>query len=85
MLETASLIVAVVVVFAVGWAGGYIFGAREMNKYRHWARSMFLQVRSIQAQVAALRETLQWLDRRGGLGHDAHARIQAALKIDTDL
>lgn len=30
---------------------------------------------------ARMRETLLWLDRGGGLGHDVHERINAALGV----
>lgn len=30
-------------------------------------------------EIERLRECLEWLDRRGGLGHDVHDRIRASL------
>jgi hypothetical protein len=31
------------------------------------------------ANIDAMRETLEWLDRRGGLGYEAHNQIRGAL------
>jgi aminoglycoside phosphotransferase (APT) family kinase protein len=40
--------------------------------------------RQLAAEVERLREVLQWLDRRGGLGVDVHEHIAAALAAPKD-
>lgn len=38
------------------------------------------ELRGLRAELAEAREVLRWLDARGGLGYDAHARIEAVLE-----
>lgn len=35
-------------------------------------------------KLRVAREVLEWLDKRGGLGHDAHDRIKTALEYEGD-
>lgn len=42
-------------------------------------------VLGLERRAMRMREVLEWLDRRGGLGHDAHARIRDALSLDGQL
>ena len=43
------------------------------------ARATKLERDALRVKVERLADVLRWLDRRGGLGYDAHDRIAAAL------
>jgi hypothetical protein len=45
------------------------------NEYNYLAAMLEAQ----QAEIERLREVLQWINRRGGLGVDVHEHIEAAL------
>ncbi len=42
-------------------------------------KSIETRLAEAEQRVRALTEVLEWLDRRGGLGYDAHDRIKSAL------
>jgi len=55
---------------------------RVCDSYAAENQRLFDRAEAASTRLAKARETLEWLNRRGGLGYDAHDRIRTALTDD---
>lgn len=51
----------------------------EGERLKGWVEGQANELDEMSAENARLRQILEWLDHRGGLGLDVHDRIRAAL------
>jgi hypothetical protein len=56
----------------------------ELGRQRDQAIETAMQLQDAAARGRVLREALEWMDRKGGLGLDVHDRIRAALSASKE-
>lgn len=63
--------------FRDNWFGPHVYGVTFGGSQVYHTHEV--DMRAASAAMEKMRDTLKWLDRKGGLGLDVHERIQTAL------